>query len=342
MVFCVYKHHTGGTMKTTNDIEYVKFCDGFYETIDIYNEECENCFEKKLFNVCNKDVADVESTILKNPLLINWTVTGKCQNSCLYCYGDDIISCKTIINKMEIDDIINHLRYIRPKVVVISGGEPLLHPLLNYIIDKFTFCEVIIDTNGIALSEKFIKVIKKRFHLRISLDSQLEVVNGYLRKSSIENSTDVIVNNIKKCIEENVVFSIQTVLTDLNYLEITKLGDFLINLGVKMWRILVVTPNSVRFNKYANNHWLDDAISNIHEYALKNKDKIKIRLANYGKYNGKGIILLNPEGKYYVRKINDKRKSLIDEENPRKPSVETILNVLDVNAHMERYFGERL
>lgn len=329
-------------MITLNNIKYVRFCDEFYKTADLCNGECKKCFEGKLYNSCSKERVKKEEVILDRPLLVNWTITGKCQNSCLYCYGTDITHCRIVLDKLKIDEIISHLQYIRPKVVVISGGEPLLHPLLIYIIKRLNFCEIILDTNGIALNEEFIDTVQDKLHIRISLDSYKECINGYLRRSSVMNSTNIIIDNIRKCIKKDVAFSIQTVLTDVNYMEILEFGDYLIDLGVKLWRLLVVTPNTLKFNTYDCDNWINDAVGNIHKFALKNKDKIKIRLGNYAKYNGKGIILLDPEGRYYVRKINEKTKSLIDERRPYNPSAKEILNSLDVMAHKERYLGERV
>lgn len=93
--------------------------------------------------------------------MINWTITGKCQNKCVYCYGDDIIQCNDITLKEDLEEIINHLRYINPRVIVVSGGEPLLHPQIQYILEHLSFCDVIVDTNGLAISQDFLGILRK-------------------------------------------------------------------------------------------------------------------------------------------------------------------------------------
>ena len=143
---------------------------------------------------------------LDYPLLINWTITGKCQNKCVYCYGDDIIQCNDITLKEDLEEIINHLRYINPRVIVVSGGEPLLHPQIQYILEHLSFCDVIVDTNGLAISQDFFRHIKENTHIRISIDSEKEEINGVLRKNKNSNATRTVINNIMQCVERNIPF----------------------------------------------------------------------------------------------------------------------------------------
>ena len=96
-------------------------------------------------------------TILKHPLLINWNINGKCQNKCIYCFSNDYVSIPDILSESELNNIINCINSLKPLVVVISGGEPLLYPKLKYVLNNLTkFCYVILDTNGLYLDDNFI------------------------------------------------------------------------------------------------------------------------------------------------------------------------------------------
>lgn len=330
-------------MKTLKKVEYVKYCDGFFEKLDVPYGLCAACYSNADFFRCNRYVPSLSEIELDNPLLINWTITGKCQNKCVYCYGDDITQYNDIISRHYLKEIINHLKYINPKVVVVSGGEPLLHSQIQFILEQLDFCNVIIDTNGLAITQNFLDNIKENMHIRISIDSEKEDINGALKKNNNLNATKIIIRNIKQCINRNIPFSVHTVLTDMNEKEITELGDFLIEIGVKLWRILIVTPDDLIINKdSADKLWRENAVKRIKEYANKNRERIKIRLANNGIYNGRGVILVNPEGKYYVRKINEKEKSIVNLNRPKFPKVEDIMDCLEHSAHIERYLYETI
>ncbi len=328
-------------MKALKKIRYVKYCDGFFEGFDDSDGACAACYSKALFSKCNHYVPLIKEIELDNPLLINWTITGKCQNKCVYCYGDDITQYNDIISRQNLKEIIDHLKYINPKVVVVSGGEPLLHLQIQFILESLDFCDVIVDTNGLAITKNFLDNLKENVHVRISIDSEKEDINAVLRRNNNLNATRIIISNIKQCIERNIPFSVQTVLTDVNEKEITDLGDFLIGIGVKLWRILIVTPNDLIISKdCADKLWRENAVKRIKEYANRNRERIKIRLANNGIYNGRGVILVNPEGKYYIRRVNEKEKNIVNADNPKFPEVEDIMNCLEHSAHIERYLYE--
>lgn len=327
----------------SKELQYEKYCDSFFEKNDKIDDECKECYSNTEFFKCNRKIPSLNEIELNYPLVINWIITGKCQNKCVYCYGDDIIQCKDIILKEDLEKIITHLRYLSPKVVVVSGGEPLLHPQFQYILENLNFCDVIVDTNGLAISQDFCKHIRENTHVRISIDSEKEEINSLLRKNNNLNATKTVINSIIQCVEKKIPFSVQTVLTDVNEQWITDLGDFLIKIGVKLWRILIVTPNNLIIDKEnANKMWMEDAVKRIKEYANQNRARIKIRLANHGIYSGRGIILLNPEGTYYVRKANEKEKSIVSVNTPHFPKIEQIMDCVEQEAHIERYLYEMI
>ena len=78
----------------------------------------------------------------------------------------------------------------------------------------------------------------------------------------------------------------------------------------------------------------------IKEFAQKNRHLIKIRLANNGLHNRNSIILINPEGKYYIRNTCENEKELIDQKYSKMPDVSLIMKKLDNYSHLERYLYE--
>lgn len=330
-------------MLASKDVKYIRYCDGFFINSNDFKDICEDCYRYAQFYKCNKIIPNIEEITLDRPLLINWTITGKCQNKCVYCYGKDIMHCTDILSIEELDKIISHLKYLNPKVIVISGGEPFLHLQIQYILNKIDFCDIIVDTNGLILPQNFLSYDKNNIHLRISLDSEKEKINGLLRKNPDSHATQKVIGNIIRCIEREIPVSVHTVLSDVNEKMITELGDFLISIGVKLWRILIITPNDMIIDKNnAKEIWIKGAVERIRKYAIQKRKKIKIRLANNGDFCGRGIILLNPEGKYYIRKIKEKEKSIVDENNHKFPMLQTLMDCLDDNAHIERYLYEKI
>ncbi|MDE7330033.1 MAG: radical SAM protein, partial [Clostridia bacterium] len=195
--------------------------------------------EKGLFIV---DESEISQRKIAVPLAVNWNIAGNCTNSCFYCYGKDIAGTPLPLYYNKIADSILSLS---PEMVVFSGGEPLLESKFEYAV--CTICgktNLILDTNGILIDDERVKFLKdKRFHVRVSLDSEDPVINERNRLSRIDSSTVKIKNNILKLVEAGVPVTVQTTVTDNNYNYLESLGEYLEKTGVRNWRIAAVIPS---------------------------------------------------------------------------------------------------
>lgn len=92
--------------------------------------------------------------------MVEWEVTLKCNYSCVYCTNLDP-SIKPVLDKDKIREFIRMLGETYPGVeVFVFGGEPFIHPEIEYIIKTFNEFNVpfMIQTN---LSKKSIAVMKR-------------------------------------------------------------------------------------------------------------------------------------------------------------------------------------
>lgn len=269
---------------------------------------------------------------LTNPLVINWNINGQCQNACKYCFSKDYVNIASSISKYQLDNIMEHIRVLNPLIVVISGGEPLLFPELIYILDSIReFSNVILDTNGLSIDNEFILYCRtNKILLRVSLDDHRTCINEKIRKSSISNSTELILMNIKTMLIFDVNFIIHTVLSDDNIDYIIEYGDYLVSIGVKFWEIQVVIPyigDKERLNK---------KLIELEYFYHSVKSRIQIKVHKNDE-NEKGIILVNPKGEFLTRKTNSLKKEFIDSQNCCNPTLDTLMSVLDMKNHFKRY-----
>lgn len=271
-------------------------------------------------------------TTLTNPLVINWNINGQCQNNCKYCFSKDYINIPATTSQFKLDNIIQHIKLLNPLLVVISGGEPLLFPQIKYVIDAIMkFSHVILDTNGFCIDKEFILYCKSnKVLLRISLDDYRTYINEKIRKSSINNSTELILNKIKILLDLSANFIIHTVLSDDNIDYIIEFGEYLLSIGVKFWEIQVVIPYNGDREK------LNEKIIELDNFyhSVKSHMCIKIHINNE---NEKGIILVNPKGEFLTRKSNSLKKEFIDSQNFCSPSLESLMSALDMKNHFKRY-----
>lgn len=97
------------------------------------------------------------------------SITDYCNLKCFFCSNEGMDLKQKNKNYMDIEfleRLIEILANAGLKKVSITGGEPLLHPNVEYIIDflkKFHFQELFFHTNGINLTEGLIKKLVKNF-----------------------------------------------------------------------------------------------------------------------------------------------------------------------------------
>ncbi len=115
--------------------------------------------------------------------VINFHLTNNCNYNCAYCFG------KFSDNKLSLEQafiiVDNIYRYFKRNDICdgrinLAGGEPLLYPFLDELIDyiKAYGIKVSVITNGSLLTEERIKAWKDRVYcIGLSIDSALKETN---------------------------------------------------------------------------------------------------------------------------------------------------------------------
>jgi len=102
---------------------------------------------------------------------VEWEITMKCNYSCFYCTNLDK-SIYPVLERSAIRDFIQMLGHKYPNVeVFVFGGEPFLHPEINYIVECFNEFKIpfVIQTNFSKHSIKVMKTITQPYVLQVSI-----------------------------------------------------------------------------------------------------------------------------------------------------------------------------
>lgn len=155
--------------------------------------------------------------------VIYFTITTRCNLSCIYCYiGDDRRRPDNMVSVGNAAIILQKVREFNPLArIVITGGEPLTHPGIFQILDhleergmKFT-----LGTNAVLIdrpcAEK-LKGYKNLSFVQTSLDGMTPEVHAITRG----NTWHATMKGISHLIEQNVPFSIAPTLHEGNIHEI--------------------------------------------------------------------------------------------------------------------------
>lgn len=179
---------------------------------------------------------------------IFWECTLRCNQNCRHCGSD----CQkdASVKDMPANDFLKAIDQLEETVIpnetmiVFTGGEALLRKDLEFVGQQLYnrgFPWGIV-TNGYALNQKrLLSLLNSGLRaVTVSLDG-FEKPHNWLRGNP---------NSFKKAVEsiellsrtENLIFDVVTCVHPQNFESLTSFKDFLIEKGVKKWRIFTIFP----------------------------------------------------------------------------------------------------
>jgi len=103
------------------------------------------------------------------------TITNRCNENCIYCHHDGMVSSKDEMTPDEIYRICKIAKSLGVKKIRLSGGDPLIRKDIVEIVEKIAsldFKDISLTTNGVLL-EKYAKDLKDAGldRVNVSLDT---------------------------------------------------------------------------------------------------------------------------------------------------------------------------
>lgn len=156
---------------------------------------------------------------------VDWQLTSFCNRNCKYCFGPPHMSELTKENIFKIIDILS-LNGV--KQLGITGGEPLLHPHIEEIINYVSYVglNIYLSTNC-DYYFKYAKLIKEKISIiGIPIDGSNKEMHDYIRgQGSFENIQKVL-NDISNS-DSKIKIKIGTVITKYNQNNLLAIEKFI-------------------------------------------------------------------------------------------------------------------
>ena len=192
-------------------------------------------------------------------MIVSWNTTNQCNMVCKHCYRDSGLKHKSELSTNEAKKLIDELVLADFKILIFSGGEPLMRPdifeLMKYALRAGL--RPVMGTNGVLITKAVAKKLKETgvFGVGISLDSANSEAHDSFR--GINGAWKMAVDGMINCREAQVKFQIHTTVMDWNESEIEKLTDFSVKIGAAAHHIFFLIPvgrgkfeKSVEIEKY--------------------------------------------------------------------------------------------
>ena len=177
-----------------------------------------------------------------SPLKVEISLTANCNQHCVHCsQGGHLDS--GFFEERFIDEILK----MQPGYVVLTGGEPLLHPNIKTIIRRFKErgCYIKICTNGSLiekLSDKNIFLNMDKFDvIQISFDASDKDTYNRIRRG---NFFEQVIRGVKFLKEKypNILVELHCVPTQQNIIQIEEIYSIACGLDVDYFSLAPLAP----------------------------------------------------------------------------------------------------
>ncbi|MBP2645348.1 MAG: albA 5 [Firmicutes bacterium] len=177
-------------------------------------------------------------------MIISWNTTQACNINCIHCYRDAGTKRSDELTTAEGKTLLSQIAKAGFKIMILSGGEPLLRPDIYELIShaKSVGLRPVIGTNGMLITPEVAQKLKQAglACAGISLDSGDKSRHDWFRGQ--QGAWEKTLAGIKACREEGLAFQIHTTVLTWNRQEVTDITDFAVELGAVAHHIFFLVP----------------------------------------------------------------------------------------------------
>lgn len=233
------------------------------ESNTLKNEDKEKCSDLIKFCleegiITDKPTNRLHPKIKQAPLpslrYLELQITKRCNLRCKHCFLGERMDVDLPTDK--ITKILKDFEELQGLRLLITGGEPLLHPQfdkINNLLPKLAFRKILF-TNGLILTEDWLNKLKVQ-EIQISLDGIKEGHESLRGK----NTFDRTLSAIKRAIKKGFDVSVATVIHKKNLHEFDELDELIKNLGVREWTVDALTlSGNLKFNQ---DFWVEPEVA---------------------------------------------------------------------------------
>lgn len=174
-------------------------------------------------------------------LMVDWLLSDQCNLKCKFCSPGQ--SERPRLHPKDVITTAQHLADLQIFTTVISGKEPLLHPLLFDAVKILSEggVQVLLFTNGTLVSDSVVGELQESGvgAVQVSLDGNeathdtLKGVTGVFKKS---------VEAVERLVNSDIPTGVCTTVSKENVGEITDIAHYVSRLGVKIYSIRWCMP----------------------------------------------------------------------------------------------------
>lgn len=177
-------------------------------------------------------------------MIVSWNTTNACNMYCDHCYREAGCKAEEELSTSEAKTMLEQIARAGFKIMIFSGGEPLLRPDILELVAYATKLGLrpVFGTNGTLITLDMANKLKAAgaMGMGISLDSMDAKKHNEFRK--FPNAWEGAVQGMKNCREAGLPFQIHTTVMDWNSHELEAMTDFAVELGAVAHHFFFLVP----------------------------------------------------------------------------------------------------
>lgn len=177
-------------------------------------------------------------------MIVSWMTTNKCNLFCKHCYQDADEAQERELNTDEAKAMIDQIAQAGFKIMIFSGGEPLLRPDIFELVAHAAGrgLRPVFGTNGVLITEEVAHRLKEAgaCAMGISVDSLDAQKHNHFR--GLENAHQLTLQGIENCKKAGLPFQLHTTAVDWNRDEICAITDYAEQIGAIAHYVFFLIP----------------------------------------------------------------------------------------------------
>ncbi|MGB9802433.1 putative heme d1 biosynthesis radical SAM protein NirJ2 [Desulfofundulus sp.] len=177
-------------------------------------------------------------------MLVSWNTTNACNLTCRHCYRDAGARMEEELNTSEAANLISEIARAGFKIMIFSGGEPLLRPdiyeLVEYAARKGL--RPVFGTNGTLITGSVAEKLKQAGALAMGISLDSTEPEQHDRFRGVQGAWQAAVEGMEACRKAGLPFQIHTTVVEWNYEQVEALTDLAVHMGAVAHHVFFLVP----------------------------------------------------------------------------------------------------
>lgn len=177
-------------------------------------------------------------------MIVSWMTTNECNLACKHCYQDAGSCTNKELSTEEAKELIKGISRAGFKIMIFSGGEPLLRPDIYELVSfaRENGLRPVFGTNGTLITDEVARKLKEAgaCAMGISIDSLDETAHDAFR--GVQGALRMALDGIAACKKAELPFQVHTTVMNWNRHEVCRITDYAEELGAVGHYVFFLVP----------------------------------------------------------------------------------------------------